>query len=87
MVTIAELKVLKYFPYETVRIVGKGMVTFPINPMRSFEETLVKLAGVKHADNKVCYYVDLGNQQVPKYFMFKDFWMFMGDEIEPYWGK
>lgn len=75
-----KMKVLKYFSYRTARIVG-NRITFPRKVMRSFE---VELAGLieRTPDNHVCYYVDLGNYEPAKYFMFHDFWMIIGDEIK-----
>lgn len=86
MGNLSPLKVLKHYPYETVRVIG-NTVTFPRSAMRDFESQLAELAGFSHSDNKECYYVDLGSYQAPKYFMFHDFWMIMGDEVEPYWRK
>jgi len=85
MAILHEAKVLQYFPYETVKIVGDDRRQFPIDYMDSFREELAKLAGIKRPDNKECYYVDLCDGKPPVYFMFKDFWMYMGSEIEPYW--
>lgn len=75
-----KMRVLKYFSYRTARIIG-NRITFPREVMRKFERELAELAGVP-IDNHVCYYVDLGNHEPEKYFMFHDFWMIIGDEIK-----
>jgi len=51
-----KLKLLQYYRYRTARPSG-GFVIFPREPMRSFEEILAKMAGVR-IDNHTCYLVE-----------------------------
>lgn len=74
-----KLKLLQYYRYRTARPSG-GFVIFPRKFMRSFEETLAKMAGVS-IDNHTCYLVELPYNTI-KSFWFTDDTMIMGDGIQ-----